>query len=130
MRSTTLALVVAILASVLSTALPSRPAMAEDLFEELPMIRTTIRNGEEIADMWIRCENEVPNQATTRAVAEQRGEIIDGFIAHIDTLRVTDLQGSDNLHRLRTRFRGIAGAVIAPLRVEAVLFKEMLVSSR
>lgn len=122
-----LALVLAISGSVLSAALPSRPAMAEALFEELPKIRTTIRNGEEIADMWIRCEIEVSDLATARVVAEHRGEIIDGFIAHIATLRITDLQGPDNLHRLRARFTEIANAAVAPLRVDGVLFKEMLV---
>lgn len=101
--------------------------MAEGLFEELPMIETTIRNGDKLSTMRIKCEIEVPDLETARAVGARRSKIIDGFVAHIDTLRITDLQGPDNLHRLRALFTEIANAAVAPLRVDGVLFKEMLV---
>lgn len=53
--------------------------------------------------------------------------VIDAFQVHLRELRVTDLEGSAGLFRLREELTRRVNLAIAPYRIRAVLFKEIVV---
>jgi flagellar FliL protein len=53
--------------------------------------------------------------------------VIDAFQVHLRELRVTDLEGSAGLYRLREELTRRVNLAIAPNRIRAVLFKEIVV---
>jgi len=53
--------------------------------------------------------------------------VIDTFQTHLRELRITDLEGSAGLFRLREELTRRVNLAIAPLRIRAVLFREIVV---
>jgi flagellar protein FliL len=53
--------------------------------------------------------------------------VIDAFQVHLRELRGTDLEGSAGLYRLREELTRRVNLAIAPNRIRAVLFKEIVV---
>jgi flagellar FliL protein len=53
--------------------------------------------------------------------------VIDAFQVHLRELRITDLEGSAGLFRLREELTRRVNLAIAPYRIRAVLFKEIVV---
>lgn len=53
--------------------------------------------------------------------------VIDAFQVHLRELRITDLEGSAGLFRLREELTRRVNLAIAPHRIRAVLFKEIVV---
>jgi flagellar FliL protein len=53
--------------------------------------------------------------------------IVDNFQIYLRELRVDDLRGSGGIYRLREELLARVNAAVAPVKVNDVLFKEMLV---
>jgi flagellar FliL protein len=53
--------------------------------------------------------------------------VVDAFQVHLRELRVTDLEGSAGLFRLREELTRRVNLAIAPNRIRAVLFREIVV---
>ena len=53
--------------------------------------------------------------------------IIDNFQVYLRELRIDDLRGSDGIYRLREELLARVNAVVAPVKVTDILFREMLV---
>jgi flagellar FliL protein len=53
--------------------------------------------------------------------------VMDAFQTYLRELRATDLDGSAGLYRLKEELTRRVNAAIAPSRINAVLFKEIVV---
>jgi len=70
---------------------------------------------------------EVDNAHVIDALKPVMPRVIDTFQTHLRELRVTDLEGSAGLFRLRDELTRRVNLAIAPNRISAVLFRELVV---
>jgi flagellar FliL protein len=70
---------------------------------------------------------EVADEQTKGQLAPVMPRVLDAFQTHLRELRPIDLQGSAGLHRLREELTRRVNVAVAPTRVNAVLFKEIVV---
>lgn len=70
---------------------------------------------------------QLENQEDTARVAAMMPRVIDNFQIYLRELRIEDLRGSDGIYRLREELLVRVNAAVAPVKVNEVLFKEMLV---
>ena len=70
---------------------------------------------------------QLENQEDTARVAAMMPRVIDNFQIYLRELRIEDLRGSDGIYRLREELLVRVNAAVSPVKVNEVLFKEMLV---
>lgn len=70
---------------------------------------------------------ELPEQSMVAQVQPVMPRVLDAFQTYLRELRPTDLDGSAGLYRLKEELTRRVNASIAPNRVNAVLFKEIVV---
>lgn len=70
---------------------------------------------------------QLENTEDTVRVAAMMPRIVDNFQIYLRELRVEDLRGSDGIYRLREELLARVNAAVSPVKVNEVLFKEMLV---
>ena len=70
---------------------------------------------------------EVPDQALSAQIQPVMPRLMDTFQTYLRELRPTDLDGSAGLYRLKEELTRRVNASIAPARINAVLFKEIVV---
>ncbi|HVT55151.1 MAG TPA: flagellar basal body-associated FliL family protein, partial [Xanthobacteraceae bacterium] len=70
---------------------------------------------------------EVDNAHVIDALKPVLPRVIDTFQTHLRELRITDLEGSAGLFRLRDELTRRVNLAIAPNRIRAVLFRELVV---
>ncbi len=70
---------------------------------------------------------ELPNEAVKAQIQPLMPRLMDTFQTYLRELRATDLDGSAGLYRLKEELTRRVNAAIAPNRINAVLFKEIVV---
>lgn len=70
---------------------------------------------------------ELADSSVVEAVKSSMPRVIDTFQVHMRELRAIDLEGSAGLYRLREELMRRINLAIAPAKVRAVLFKEVVV---
>jgi len=70
---------------------------------------------------------ELPDQALMAQIQPLMPRLMDTFQTYLRELRATDLDGSAGLYRLKEELTRRVNAAIAPNRINAVLFKEIVV---
>jgi flagellar protein FliL len=70
---------------------------------------------------------EVPDQALILQIQPLMPRVMDAFQTYLRELRPSDLEGSAGLYRLKEELTRRVNAAIEPARINAVLFKELLV---
>ena len=70
---------------------------------------------------------EVPDQTLIAQIQPVMPRVMDAFQTYLRELRPTDLEGSAGLYRLKEELTRRVNAAIEPARINAVLFKELLV---
>ncbi|MFZ1923661.1 MAG: flagellar basal body-associated protein FliL [Xanthobacteraceae bacterium] len=70
---------------------------------------------------------ELPDQAMSAQIQPVMPVIMDAFQTYLRELRPTDLDGSAGLYRLKEELTRRVDAAIAPSRINAVLFKEIVI---
>ncbi len=70
---------------------------------------------------------ELPDQALTAQIRPLMPRLMDTFQTYLRELRATDLDGSAGLYRLKEELTRRVNTAIAPNRINAVLFKEIVV---
>jgi flagellar FliL protein len=70
---------------------------------------------------------EVPDAALAPQIETTMPRVMDAFQTYLRELRATDLDGSAGLYRLKEELTRRVNAAIAPSRITAVLFKEIVV---
>jgi flagellar FliL protein len=112
------------------TAAPPPPPKAVqaasfmDLPEMLVNLQTT---GRKQAFLKLRVALELEAVTDQPRVEQMLPRIIDNFQIYLRELRVEDLQGASGMHLLREELLTRVNAAVKPVKVNDVLFKEMLV---
>jgi flagellar protein FliL len=70
---------------------------------------------------------ELPNEAMKAQIEPLMPRVMDMFQTYLRELRASDLDGSAGLYRLKEELTRRVNAAIAPDRINAVLFKEIVV---
>jgi flagellar FliL protein len=70
---------------------------------------------------------ELPDQEMSAQIQPVMPRLMDTFQTYLRELRPTDLDGSAGLYRLKEELTRRVNAAIAPSRINAVLFKEIVV---
>lgn len=104
---------------------PPKPVV----FLEVPDVLVNLSNpGSERAQfLKIKIVLEVPEQALATQIQPLMPRVMDAFQTYLRELRPADLEGSSGLYRLKEELTRRVNAAIDPARVNAVLFKELLV---
>ncbi|MER2606641.1 MAG: flagellar basal body-associated FliL family protein [Siculibacillus sp.] len=75
----------------------------------------------------VKVSLEVSDKATVDKITPVLPRVLDAFQVYLRELRVSDLDGSAGLYRVKEELQRRINTAIAPARVDAVLFKEILV---
>ena len=70
---------------------------------------------------------EIPDAALSPQIEQTMPRVMDAFQTYLRELRPTDLDGSAGLYRLKEELTRRINSAIAPSRITAVLFKEIVV---
>jgi flagellar FliL protein len=93
--------------------------------EELVVTLST--EGREATFLKIKISLELEKQADVPKLETLLPRVIGNFQIYLRELRVEDLKGSAGMYRLREELLKRVTAAIAPIKVNDVLFKEMLI---
>jgi len=98
------------------------------VFYDLPEMLVNLNTGDRKATfLKIKVSLEVPSPDEIPKLQALMPRVIDNFQVYLRELRIDDLKGSAGMYRLREELLTRVNAAIAPAKVNAVLFKEMLV---
>tara|TARA_B100000315_G_scaffold250360_1_gene283029 strand:- start:135 stop:695 length:561 start_codon:yes stop_codon:yes gene_type:complete len=98
------------------------------VFYDLPEMLVNLNTGDRKATfLKIKVALEVPSPDEIPKLQALMPRVIDNFQVYLRELRIDDLKGSAGMYRLREELLTRVNAAIAPAKVNAVLFKEMLV---
>jgi flagellar FliL protein len=106
----------------------AKPAAPKPLFYDLPDITVNLA-GSPGRPLYMRVKVviEVPDPPTLEALKPALPRVIDSLQVHMREMRQTDLEGSAGIYRLREELTRRVNVAIAPARINAVLFKEIVV---
>ena len=108
-----------------STVAQAKPAVFLDVPEVLVNLSTT--GNERTQYLKVKVVLELPDATLTPQVQSTMPRVMDAFQTYLRELRPTDLDGSAGLYRLKEELTRRVNAAIAPSRINAVLFKEIVV---
>jgi flagellar FliL protein len=99
------------------------------VFLDLPDVLVNLSNsgGERPQYLKVKVVLELPEQTMIGQVQPVMPRVLDAFQTYLRELRPTDLDGSAGLYRLKEELTRRVNVAIAPSRVNAVLFKEIVV---
>ena len=103
----------------------AKPAVFLDVPEVLVNLSTT--GNERTQYLKVKVVLELPDATLTPQVQSTMPRVMDAFQTYLRELRPTDLDGSAGLYRLKEELTRRVNAAIAPSRINAVLFKEIVV---
>ena len=104
------------------------PAAPKAVFYDLPdMIVNLSASTERPQYLKLKITLEVENSFVIDAMKPAMPRVLDAFQVHLRELRAVDLEGSAGLFRLREELTRRVNHAIAPARIRAVLFKEIVV---
>ncbi|HWV51565.1 flagellar basal body-associated protein FliL [Pseudorhodoplanes sp.] len=107
-----------------ATSQPKPPA-----FLDLPDTLVNLSNtgGDRPQYLKVKIVLELPDATMVQQVQPVMPRVMDSFQTYLRELRPTDLDGSAGLYRLKEELTRRVNYAIAPNRVNAVLFKEIVV---
>ena len=112
-------------AATVAEAPPPKPLV----FFDLPDFLVNLNSGgsKKANFLKLSVSLELDKQEDTPKLQAVMPRIIDNFQIYLRELRVDDLRGSGGIYRLREELLARVNAAVAPVKVNDVLFKEMLV---
>jgi flagellar protein FliL len=98
-------------------------------FLDLPDVVVNLANPGSDRTQYLKAKIvlEVPDQALIQQIQPLMPRVVDAFQTYLRELRPTDLEGSAGLYRLKEELTRRVNTAIEPARINAVLFKELLV---
>jgi flagellar protein FliL len=96
-------------------------------FLDVPEVLVNLAGTERAQYLKVKIVLELPDAALTPQVQTVMPRVMDAFQTYLRELRPTDLDGSAGLYRLKEELTRRVNAAIAPGRINAVLFKEIVV---
>jgi len=105
------------------------PAAKPAVFVDLPEVLVNLSNtgADRTQYLKVKVVLELPDQALMAQIQPVMPRVLDTFQTYLRELRPTDLDGSSGLYRLKEELTRRVNAAIAPNKVSAVLFKEIVV---
>ena len=99
------------------------------LFVDLPDVLVNLSSGATSARNISRSRScsKCPTPEVVAEIQPLMPRVMDAFQTYLRELRPTDLDGSAGLYRLKEELTRRVNAAVAPNRVTAVLFKEIVV---
>lgn len=98
------------------------------VFLDLPELLVNLNTGgRKSSVLKIRVALELSSAEEIPKIEEVMPRIIDAFQVYLRELRIEDLKGSAGMYRLREELLTRVSAAVAPVKVNDILFKEMLV---
>jgi flagellar FliL protein len=99
------------------------------VFVDLPEVLVNLSNtgSERTQYLKIKIVLELPEQRVLQQITPIMPRIMDAFQTYLRELRPGDLEGSAGLYRLKEELTRRVNASISPNRINAVLFKEIVV---
>jgi flagellar FliL protein len=97
-------------------------------FLDLPEMTVNLSGGGERTQfLKMKIALEVAEQKTVTDITPLLPRVLDSFQVYMRELRPTDLEGSAGLYRLREEMTRRVNVAVYPAKVDAVLFKELMV---
>jgi flagellar protein FliL len=99
-------------------------------FMDMPEVLVNLSNtagNEHTQYLKVKVVLELPNQELSAQIQPIMPRLMDTFQTYLRELRPTDLDGSAGLYRLKEELTRRVNAAIAPARINAVLFKEIVI---
>jgi len=105
------------------------PPAKPPVFLEVPdvLVNLASTGGERSQYLKVKIVLELPDQALAPQIQMAMPRVLDTFQTYLREMRPSDLDGSAGLYRLKEELTHRVNASIAPSRITAVLFKEMIV---
>jgi flagellar FliL protein len=113
-----------------TAAVPEGSPVKPVVFLDMPdvLVNLSANSGSERTQyLKVKVTLELPNEATSAQVQPLMPRLMDAFQTYLRELRPSDLDGSAGLYRLKEELTRRVNAAIAPSRINAVLFKEIVV---
>jgi flagellar protein FliL len=110
----------------------SKPAVAQAkpaVFLDVPEVLVNLSTGagERTQYLKVKVVLELPDATQQPQIQTTMPRVMDAFQTYLRELRPIDLEGSAGLYRLKEELTRRVNAAIAPSRINAVLFKEIVV---
>jgi flagellar protein FliL len=104
-------------------------ATAPATFVELPEMTVNLATPDNQKPRYVRLNIalEVDKPEMAAAIKPMMPRVLDSFQTHLRELRPEDIRGSSGAYRLKEELLRRVNTAIAPARVEAVLFKDIVV---
>jgi flagellar FliL protein len=98
-------------------------------FLDLPEMTVNLSGGSNERTQFLRMKIalELAEQKTVAEITPLLPRVVDSFQVYMRELRPNDLEGSAGLYRLREEMTRRVNVAVFPARVDAVLFKELMV---
>jgi flagellar protein FliL len=112
-------------AAAAATANEVKPPVFLDMPDVLVNLSST--GGDRTQYLKVKVVLELPDQALSAQLQPLMPRLMDTFQTYLRELRPTDLDGSAGLYRLKEELTRRVNAEIAPNRINAVLFKEIVI---
>jgi flagellar FliL protein len=98
-------------------------------FVELPEMTVNLATVDPDKRQYVRLSValEVGKAETAEAIRPMMPRVLDSFQTHLRELRPSDIRGSSGVYRLKEELLRRVNVAVAPARVEAVLFKDIVV---
>jgi flagellar FliL protein len=108
-----------------AVAAPLKPPAYVDVPEVLVNLSTV--GADRTQYLKVKIVLEIPDAALGPQIESTMPRVLDAFQTYLRELRPTDLDGSAGLYRLKEELTRRVNTAIAPSRITAVLFKEIVV---
>jgi len=106
------------------------PQIKPVVFLDMPDVLVNLSSsggGERTQYLKVKVTLELPNETMSAQIQPVMPRLMDAFQTYLRELRPSDLEGSAGLYRLKEELTRRVNAAIAPNRINAVLFKEIVV---
>jgi flagellar protein FliL len=102
--------------------------IAPPVFFDMPDILVNLSStGDRTQYLKVKVVLELPDEQMKAQIEPLMPRVMDMFQTYLRELRATDLDGSAGLYRLKEELTRRVNAAIAPERINAVLFKEIVI---
>jgi flagellar protein FliL len=108
---------------------PAAPVVKPVAFFDVPEVMVDLFGaaGERAQYLKLKIVLELPDQTMGAQIQPVMPRVMDAFQTYLRELRPADLDGSGGLYRMRDELTRRINTMIAPHRINAVLFKEVVV---
>jgi flagellar FliL protein len=106
---------------------PAKSVAFLDMPDVLVNLSSGTSGGDRTQYLKVKVTLELPNEAMSAQIQPLMPRLMDAFQTYLRELRPSDLDGSAGLYRLKEELTRRVNAAIAPRRINAVLFKEIVV---